>query len=387
MDIGQLREQIPACSRTIYMNTGWSGPSPVSVVQAVKERLEYESYEGPTSQPVLDSGGELRLKVREAVAQLLNVSAPEVCLTQNTTEGLNIVLNGFPWQGGDEIVTFDIDHSSVLVPCLYLQRRCGVRIRAVSLGPSDDWETILSKVEDALTARTRMLVFSHVQYSSGLRMPVEELRSLTRSRETYMLLDGAQTPGHISLDLESLGADFYSIPAHKWLLGPDGAGALYIRKDLIRRIEPTYVAYQAVESTEEPIRYEANSESMDKFDLTTTSVPLTAGFLEAVRFIREVGVEQIEARNRELAASLKARLSEVPGITILSPEDGPGVTGLTTFRIEGVDPAGEVERLWLEHRIVTRCVESLHGIRISLDFFNTEEEIGSLVDALPGLKG
>ena len=182
MDITSLREQIPTCRRTIYMNTGWSGPSPVSVVEAVKERLEYESYEGPTSQPVLDTGRELRLKARDAVAQLLNASISEICLTQNTTEGLNIVLNGFGWREGDEIVTFDIEHNSVLVPCFYAQHRRGARVKVVHLAPSDDWGTILGKVENALTARTRMLVFSHIQYTCGLRIPLEGIRKLISGR-------------------------------------------------------------------------------------------------------------------------------------------------------------------------------------------------------------
>ncbi|MEE9247430.1 MAG: aminotransferase class V-fold PLP-dependent enzyme, partial [Dehalococcoidia bacterium] len=129
MDIDKIRSQIPTCQRMSYLNVGWSGPSPVRVVEAINKRLEYESYEGPTSQPVLESSEELRLETREAVARLLNVSPTEVALTQNTTEGLNMVMSGFPWREGDEIVTFDIEHSSVMVPCLYAQRRHGVQVR------------------------------------------------------------------------------------------------------------------------------------------------------------------------------------------------------------------------------------------------------------------
>ena len=199
-------------------------------------------------------------------------------------------------------------------------------------------------------------------------------------------MDGAQTPGHISLDLASSGVDFYSIPAHKWLLGPEGVGALYIRKDLIGSIEPSYVAHYAVDSMAEPVNFDTNAESMDKFKLTTASAPLAAGFLETINFIQGVGVEGIEAQTRKLATSLKALLLETPGITVLSPLEGPGVTGLTSFRIEGVDSVEAVEGLWRDHRIVARSVQNPPGIRISLDFFNTEEEVGQAVEALQRIR-
>ena len=100
MDVQWIREQIPACQRMVYLNTGWDGPSPKSVVQAVKDRVEYESYNGPTSPPVYQSGREIQQKAREGAADLLNVSPQEIVLTQSTTDGLNLVLNGLDWAEG-----------------------------------------------------------------------------------------------------------------------------------------------------------------------------------------------------------------------------------------------------------------------------------------------
>ena len=386
MDVTYLRETIPACQRTIYMNTGWSGPSPIPVVEAVKERMEYECYQGPTCREVLDSAEELFLKTKEKVAGLLNVRTSEIALTQNTTEGLNIALNGFPWREGDEIITFDIEHASVLTPCFYTRLRHGASVKVVPLSTNDDWADILTKVADALTDRTRMIVFSHIQYSCGLRMPVEAIRKLISSREVYMLVDGAQTPGHIALDIPRLGVDFYSIPAHKWLLGPDGIGALYIREELISTIQPSYVAYGALDSLEEPIDFQTNAFSMDKFRLTTTSAPLAAGLSAALDFIGEIGPDKIESRNREQATSLKAAIGEVPGVKILSPFDGPGVTGLTSFQIDGLEPAQVVDHLWQERKIVGRAVRKPASIRLATDFFNTDQEIGTVAETLQSLR-
>ena len=385
MDIDKIRSQIPTCQRMSYLNTGWSGPSPARVVEAMTKRLEYESYEGPTSQPVLESGEKLRQETREAVARLLNVSPTEVALTQNTTEGMNMVMSGFPWREGDEIITFDIEHPSVMVPCLYAQRRHGVQVRSLLLGTNDDWDTVVSKVEEALNPKTRMLVFSHIQFACGLRMPLDDIRRLTKDRGIYMLVDGAQTPGHISLDLAASGVDFYSIPAQKWLLGPDGAGALYIGDELIETIQPSYVGHSVVDMSKNP--WEFDFSSMDKFRVSTTSSPIAAGLLEAITFIQEIGIDEIEARNIELSSALKAKLLDLPGFRVLSPLEGPGVCGLTSFSIDGADPKEMVQRLWEEEQIVARPVARPESIRISSDFFNTEDELEKLVVALQRIRG
>ena len=385
MDIDWIRKQIPACQRMIYMNTGWSGPSPKSVVEAVKDRLEYESYEGPTTRPVYESGREVQQMARDAAASLLNVTTEEITLTQCTTDGLNIVVNGLKWSEGDEVITFGLEHSSVLVPSFHLQERHGVRIRVLGLHPDDSQEDILSRVGEAITDRTRLLFFSHIQYTCGLRMPIEGLRGLTKPRGIWMLIDGAQTAGHIALDLRALDCEFYSIPGQKWLLGPDGVGALYIRRDLIPSVTPARVSGRAVLSYDDQGRFEPNVSSMDKFQLTTTSSPLAAGFTEAVRLHQEVGAEAVEQRALSLSKHLKETLSEVSGVSVVSPREDSLSCGLTSFQVQGVEPDDVVARLWDDHRIVVRQVRELSCVRASTHLFNTEEEVNKLAAAVKGL--
>ena len=385
MDVANLREQIPTCRSMVYVNTGWSGPSPVSVTEAIKERLDYEMEQGPTTEDVLESGREIQASLLEAVGQLLNASPREICLTENTTEGLNIVLNGLPWREGDEIITCNLEHSSVLVPAYYQQRRHGAVVKVLDIAPDEQPDAILGKIEAALTDRTRLVFLSHVEYSSGLRMPVKEIRRITKDRGIFMLLDGAQTAGHITLDMKDLDADFYSIPAQKWLLGSEGVGALYIRNDLIPRVEPMQVAGRASLTSADPYQFEPNTSSIDKFLLTSASAPLRAGMLEAIRFIQAIGVEEIESRNLDLAAYAKQALREIPGVTVLSPLDRASSTGLVSFTVDGVDTKEAVAHLWERHRIVARWVGFPPGIRISLHFFNTEEEVNKVVEAVQGL--
>lgn len=386
MNIDDIRNQIPAVQTSLYMNTGWQGPPPNSVTNAVKERLDYESGNAPTSPAVLDSGKELKLRAREAAANLINASIDEIALTQNTTHGLAIVLAGLPWEAGDEVITFDIEHNAVLLPALNLGRRFGVKTNVLSLAPDEAPETIIDKVEQAITERTRLVFFSHIQYATGLRMPVKEIRDVTSQNGVWMLLDGAQTPGHIKLDMQELGVDFYSIPGQKWLLGPQGTGALYVRESAIPLIEPVLAASQFLAADEDHGGLdEPNHSLITKFNLGTTSPALAAGFEAGIKFIQEIGDAEIEDRNRKLALDLKIRLSSMPGITVYSPFNPDTSSGLVTFSIDENDPESSVEKLWEKHHIVGRKVAKPAGIRLAVDFFNTEEEIEIVCEAIRGL--
>ena len=385
MDVGKLREQIPTTQRMTYLNTGWAGPSPVSVVEAISRRLEYESYNGPTSVEVLDSGEAIGLEAREAVAGLLGASSDEVLLTSSTTDGINTVMTGLPWNEGDEIITCNLEHSSILLPSYQLQRLRGVRVNVLTVDPGEAHESILSKVEDAITDRTRMVFFSHIEYSTGLRIPVEGIRKLTAGRGIWMLIDGAQGAGHVSVDVGEIDCDFYAMPGQKWLLGPDGTGALYIRGSMIPVIEPVRVSGKWVTSYDHCGGVDPDTDNIDKFMVGTSSAPLRAGFVEGIRFVREVGIEAIEERAMGLGAMLRERLAVMPHVEVLSPMDGPGQSGLTTFTVAGWDPEQTARQLWDTHRIVIRDVKFPSCLRASLDFFNTEEEVEMLADAVANL--
>ena len=382
MDVTRLREQIPVCQRMVYMNTGWSGPSPRPVVEAIKGWLDYEMEQGPTTSQVYESGRKIQAQAKEEAAWLLNASPEDICLTDNTTHGLNIVINGLPWNRGDEIISFDQEHSSVLIPGYYQQQRHGAVMKLLHLATDEAPDRILNKIDEALTPHTRLVFLSHIQYSCGLRMPVKQIRDLVKDRGVLLLVDGAQTAGHIKLDMADLDCDFYSIPGQKWLLGPEGTGALYIRRELIPQVEPVHVAGRAAVSNNDPFSFEPVDSSMDKFLITSTSFALRAGMLEAMRFIREIGVEEIEARNLKLAGILKAALGDVTGVKVLSSMDEGVSSGLVSFNIDGVDPTLAVSQLWDKHKVVARSVAFPSCIRVSLHFFNTEDEVNTVVEAV-----
>ena len=380
MDIQRIRDQIPATKTTRYFNTGWSGPSPLPVTDRIRQLLEHENAEGPTSPPVLEKYFARFGEVRSAMAALVNAVPGEISLAQNTTEGLNTILNGMDWRPGDEIVTCTLEHHSVLVPAHRLAELYGVKVRMLEITAHDDRATILEKFDDAVGPATRLIFLSHIQYACGLRMPVRGLARIAHDRGAWILLDGAQGVGQLHLDMKAMDCDFYAFPGHKWLLGPDGVGGLYIKEELIEAIRPSKVSGWAVKNYESPGDFVWRTGRVEKYELTTTSGPLWAGLIEAIGFIDGLGTEAVEARGRALAAFAADRLARLQGVTVLSPTDPETSASLVAFAVEGWDPKRSVQHLWERGRVVCRSVPRPEGVRLSTAFFNTEEELEVLAD-------
>lgn len=388
MDVQKLRDEIPVLQNLTYMNTGWSGPPPRRAVEAMQQRVALEAEQGPTTPGVYESGREIQEEARRVAARLLGADMDETLVTRNTTEGLNIVLSGLDWKEGDEIVTCNLEHGSVLAPSWHIAHRYGANVRVVNLDPHDSHDTIVGKFAAALTARTRLIFVSHIEYSTGLRMPVAELCRLAHANDAEIMLDGAQTGGHIALDMHRDGFDYYSIPGQKWVLGYEGVGALYIRRELIEQVHPAHTGGRAViqdGAAGEPGSYRLNTASMDKFLGGSGSVPLQAAFVAAAHFIEGVGMAEIEARNVSLAARFKAQLAEISAVNVLSPSGDAASAGLVSFAVAGHSADSVVARIWQDHRIVVRQVHYPESIRASLHFFNTEEEVDRLARAVAEL--
>jgi L-cysteine/cystine lyase len=387
MDVMKIRAEFPACERTVYLNTGFLGPSPKVVVKAVQDRIQYENEEGPTARHVLESGRALTDRAKHLLAQTVQATPEELHLTQNTTHGLNIVLNGFDWRPGDELITVNIEYPAVMILAYHVRERYGVNVKVVDIAPTEPPASIVRKIADAITPRTRMLFVSHVHYLNGMRMPVVDLRRVTKQRGVRMLLDGAQCLGHVDLNMHGIDVDYYAMPGQKWLCGPDGIGALYIKKELISEIKPRFVAFGVAKRWDPMGGYEENADTTNKFNLTTSSAPLRAGLIAALEFFNNVGLKAIEGRDVELAGTAKRALTAIPGVTVHSPGEPPEATGIVTFSVAGKKAKDVVDALWEQKKVVTRSIEPLNGVRLSCHFFNTEQDVMTAVGVVRGLAG
>lgn len=379
MDVKKLREQIPALKNVIYMNTGWTGPSPRVVLDKIKERLEYEASEGPIAPHVYESRKAITDEMRKTVARFIGATPEEICQTGNTTEGFNIALTGFPWKAGDEAITCNLEHPSVLVPCYYLEKWHNVNLKLLKFETTETKESILEKLDKAITPRTRLIALSHIEYSTGIRLPAKEILAMAHSRGVRVLLDAAQAVGQIPVDVKAMDCDYYTFPGQKWLLGPEGVGTFYVRKELIGELVPSRVSFKSTKSWDWNKNMELNTTSAGRFELGTTSGPLWTGLIAAVGFIDSIGMAQIQERVRQLVSRLKTSLLEIPGLKLNTPLDPELSAGLVAFTVEGVETDAISNHLWQKARIVARSVRFPPAVRLSIAFFNTEEEIEKVV--------
>lgn len=382
MDIKTIREDFPTLSNLTYFNTGWSGPSPNLVIKSIKDRLEFENSNGPTAPNILQSAEDIDVNLGLAIAKLINCSPEEVLITTSTTDGINTILSGFPWKKNDRIITCNLEHPSILLPCYQANNLHGVELDILNLSSNDTHQSILEKISEAITDKTRMIFFSHVQYSNGLRMPIEKISNLISNLDILLMIDGAQGVGHINVDVKKLGCDFYAMPGQKWLLGPDGTGALYINKKRIPLIEPVRVSDSWVIDYNLDGSFLPDSHLIEKFKLTTASAPLRSGLINGIKYISDIGLDKIEKRNLELSTTLINKLSDLEDTKILSPTDNPTQSGLVTFYLSGIDQEAACLNLWEDNRIIVRNVEYPTSIRVSLNFFNTDQEIEFLIDSI-----
>src|SRR5581483_5922863 len=261
-------------------------------------RMQRDLQEGRMGMASFEEMTAIYEAARQGAAHLLNAYEDEVALTGNTGEGLNIISYGLNWQPGDEIITTNHEHISLLAPLYQLRARYGVVIRIADLGPGAE-KPALKAVADLVTSRTRLITLSHVTWTVGSRLNVAEIGYMGREHGIPVLVDGAQSAGAIPLDLHALGVDFYAIPGQKWLCGPDGTGALYVRREALNYVTSTYVGYWSAEDAHaEEWKLQENAKRFEVGGRQTAAIAAQAASLNWLE--KEVGHDWLFARIAEL---------------------------------------------------------------------------------------
>jgi L-cysteine/cystine lyase len=355
-----------------YLNTGSSGPPPSYVLEAM--RIADDLCSGPA---YLEGFGlfvhqaEINSRAREAAARL--VGADDVALTQNTTHGMNLGVGSIDWREGDEVVSVTTEHPGCLVPLHNLKSRFGVEVSLVSPPVTPE------KIEASLTPNTRLVALSHVDWTNGEVLPLREICAVAREREVLTLVDGAQSVGNIPVDVPATGADMYAFTGHKWVLGPEGIGAFYVRPSL-----PVYSPNVGIMSLQDPADFAIEGgyglrSDARRFEASTMSPALAGGLAAAADGIYERGIAGFEEIKHH-ADFLMDLLSELPRVTIHSPR--PAQSGLVSFEVEGVAAKDAVERLLKQGFILRYLPDPNPYIRASTHLFNTEVELESLAETV-----
>jgi L-cysteine/cystine lyase len=371
--IPALREALPSTAAGIYLNTGTAGPLPREVALAMAEAEAWELRTGRADINYYLDSIERKGEARASIAAVLGTDAAHIALTHATTDGVNIAAWAIDWRAGDRVVTTGLEHAGGLGPLWMLRQRFGVALDVVDIGLGADPEAIVAAMDRAIVPGTRLVVLSHVAWATGALLPVREIAALAHARGALVAVDGAQAAGAIPFSVDELGVDFYAVPGQKWLLGPEGMGALYCAPSVLDKPLMAFAGYASFESMD----LEANAKPWPdarRFEHSTLHLPSVVGFARSTAWLSMfVGLPWAYSRIAQLAAAACEMLADIPGVEVLTPREN--MAGLVTFRIAGWKSTLALKELSQRTLCIARTIPPLDAIRISVGFFNTGSEL------------
>lgn len=390
-DLNAIREMVPGVLDTVYLNTGTCGPLPRVAHEAVVEEVNHDLTKARISGEHFPHIGELRNDVRAVVAAAIGATPDEIAITSSTTDGMYSAIIGYRWQAGDELIISNIEHPGGLLPSFLAKRRFGIRVRVADIGlGGGDPREVVRAFEQLITPRTRMIAISHVSYTTGARLPVKEIVAMAHSHDVLVAVDAAQSFGALHLDMHDLDVDFYACSGQKWMCGPDGTGAFYVKSASLGELEQTLGSGGMIRGT---LDYYGGSYSpasgAARFDTAGRNTALLAGQKAATRWILEdVGVEWASTHISELGHKTYDELARLSGVTMVTPREA--LAGLIAFNVKGIDAPDLSTRLAEEHnvtiRFVTKYINNPDAARVSVGFYNNDEDISRLIDGISAVQ-
>ena len=369
-----VRATYPLTRERTYLNTGGLGPAPYPVLDAVQRTMWAQQTRSETGHRLIE-------EARAPVARFLGADPDEIAFMRNATEGNATIASGLSLRPGDEVLFESHAHPGGAIPWLSRQKHAGIRVRTFEPDPASA-EANLQRIADALTPRTRVLQVSHVTAPTGIRFPVPAIARLAQERGLWFHVDGAQSAGMLRVDLHALGCDSYATSGHKWMGGPHGTGLLYVRRDRLDAVTPTETgAYSdAAYTLPDHLAYRPSAQ---RFEPGTRDAASVVGLAEAVRFLDTLGMARAEARGQALARHLREHLEQIPGVTVLTPED-PALSGsILTYRTDRVPYDALFSVLLNEYGLRCRVVteQGLDALRVSTHIFNLLEDVVRVAEA------
>jgi len=368
----QFRRQMPVTERWAYLDHAAVAPLSGPARAALADWAEDAAQNGDTSYEAWSG----RLEgVRALAARLIGAELEEMSLVHNTTEGINLVAEGFPWQRGDNCVTLADEFPSNLYPWMNLADR-GVETRRV---PTDEGRVDLDRLADACDRRTRIVTLSWVGYSTGWRNDVDRVAEIAHRHAALLFLDAIQALGVFPLDVRQTPVDFLAADGHKWLLGPEGAALFFTRREHLDRLRPIGVGWNSVRHAHDFSHVElALKDTAARYE---GGSPNTAGMIAlgaSLELLARFDSEAIAARVVEITDLACERLAQI-GARVVSDRRPAHKSGIVMFELPGRDPES-ARRRCLEQGVVMSCRAG--RLRISPHAYNNAGDVDRLIETL-----
>jgi L-cysteine/cystine lyase len=377
--LAAVRDALPALAAGIYLNTGSVGPLPAETMAAMTEQAEYEFRIGRGHVAGFADLLERMAEARAAVAAILTTDPAAIALSHSTTDGVNAFILSLDLRAGDHIVTTRHEHPGILGPVAAVRAR-GVEATFLDIGEGGDDRLTLDAIEAAMTPRTRLVAVSHVLWTTGAVLPISAIADIAHAHGALVVIDGAQSAGAIPIDLEATGADGYAIAGQKWLLGPEGTGALAVRPSLIERLTPGLGGYFSLESFDRDGAAVFQPDAR-RFEWSGVHRPSVIGLARSISWLSMfVGLDWIYGRGASMARAAADRLASIPGVEVITPTQR--MASLVTFRIAGWPAAEAFAEIGARSFAIIRTIDSLDALRISVGFFNSAEELERFAESV-----
>lgn len=398
-DLEKIRQDFPILQRQVYgrplvyLDNGATTQKPRCVVEAMTE--EYYNVNANVHRGVhflSQKATDLHEQSRETVRRFLNAnSVNEIIFTRGTTESMNLVASCFSeafMQEGDEVIISTLEHHSNIVPWQLAQNRKGIKLRVIPI--TDEGNICLDEYENLFTNRTRIVSVAHVSNVLGTINPVKEMIEIAHAHGVPVLIDGAQSTPHMAVDVQQLDCDFFAFSGHK-MYGPTGVGVLYGREKWLDRLPPYMGGGEMIKR----VSFEQTTfnELPYKFEAGTPDYIATTGLAQAIDYVCQLGMDNIEAHERDLAQYAVSRLQQIPGMHLYGPMAyGAEGAGPLSFNVEGIhhlDMGTLLDRLGVAVRTGHHCAEPLMHrlgvdgtVRASFGLYNTRAEIDVLASSI-----
>lgn len=387
----ELRQLIPFMDQVHYLDNASVVPASTRVWAAMeKYGTKYPLNYGVGVFPAAAEASSLVNEARVKLMKFINARYPEeIIFTKNTTEAINMVAYGGPWESGDEIILTTIEHQSNIMPWIRLEKERGVVLKFVQASKEGFIDP--ASVQELVSSKTKLISVTYVSNIFGIITPVEEIGAIARRAGAFYMIDSAQAGGRIPMDVQRTECDFMPLCGRKSMMGPQGTGALYIKKELTPMIKPLNIGSRAGHvQNEQTITL---NEAPFKFEAGVLNTAGVIGLGVAVDTLAEIGIENIQEKITQLAQYMIDGLLAIPEVDLYGSHDARRLAGIVSWNVRGHDCFEIASRLGKEANVAVASGSQgaflairplgIQGVvRSSVHYFTDERDIDALLDGL-----